>query len=163
MGLDPRTLGSHPESKADAQPLSHSGVPHLLDLYGHNMSSYLLITVSSIFLVLCNNHLKTEILKTTAILFGLGSAGQLLRSHLASLVQAISKSWLISYTTSLLPCFVGQSKSQGHNKDEESREIDFTSWSELQPRHPTKGHAHRDVRNLWLFLFLLFCFLQSVH
>ena len=27
MGLDPRTPGSHPESKADAQPLSHPGVP----------------------------------------------------------------------------------------------------------------------------------------
>ena len=26
-GLDPRTLGSHPEPKADAQPLSHPGVP----------------------------------------------------------------------------------------------------------------------------------------
>ena len=28
-GLDPRTLGSHPEPKADAQPLSHPGVPIL--------------------------------------------------------------------------------------------------------------------------------------
>ena len=27
MGLDPGTLGSHPEMKADAQPLSHPGVP----------------------------------------------------------------------------------------------------------------------------------------
>ena len=26
-GLDPRTLGSHPEPKADANPLSHPGVP----------------------------------------------------------------------------------------------------------------------------------------
>ena len=26
-GLDPRTPGSHPEPKADAQPLSHPGVP----------------------------------------------------------------------------------------------------------------------------------------
>ena len=26
-GLDPRTLVSHPELKADAQPLSHPGVP----------------------------------------------------------------------------------------------------------------------------------------
>ena len=25
--LDPRTLGSHPEPKADAQPLSHPGIP----------------------------------------------------------------------------------------------------------------------------------------
>ena len=25
VGLDPRTLGSRPESKADAQPLSHPG------------------------------------------------------------------------------------------------------------------------------------------
>ena len=31
-GLDPRTPGSHPESKADTQPLSHPGVPILLGL-----------------------------------------------------------------------------------------------------------------------------------
>ena len=29
VGLDPRTLGSHPEPKADAQPLSHPGAPGL--------------------------------------------------------------------------------------------------------------------------------------
>ena len=27
VGLDPRTPGSHPGLKADAQPLSHPGVP----------------------------------------------------------------------------------------------------------------------------------------
>ena len=27
VGLDPRIPGSHPESKADAHPLSHPGVP----------------------------------------------------------------------------------------------------------------------------------------
>ena len=27
VGLDPRTSGSHPGPKADAQPLSHPGVP----------------------------------------------------------------------------------------------------------------------------------------
>ena len=27
VGLDPETLGSHPEPKADAQPRSHPGVP----------------------------------------------------------------------------------------------------------------------------------------
>ena len=27
VGLDPRTLGSRPEPKADSQPMSHSGVP----------------------------------------------------------------------------------------------------------------------------------------
>ena len=27
VGLDPKTLGSQPEPKADAQPLSHPGVP----------------------------------------------------------------------------------------------------------------------------------------
>ena len=32
MGLDPRTPESHPEPKADAQPLSHPGVPHALFL-----------------------------------------------------------------------------------------------------------------------------------
>ena len=30
MGLDPGTLGSCPEPKADAQPLSHSGIPKYL-------------------------------------------------------------------------------------------------------------------------------------
>ena len=29
-GLDPRTLGSLPEPKADAQLLSHSGIPKFL-------------------------------------------------------------------------------------------------------------------------------------
>ena len=29
MGLNPRTLGSHPEPKADAQSVSHPGVPDL--------------------------------------------------------------------------------------------------------------------------------------
>ena len=29
LGLDPRTLGSQPELKADAQPLSHPGIPRL--------------------------------------------------------------------------------------------------------------------------------------
>ena len=34
VGLDPRTLGSHPEPKVDAQPLSHPSVPHHgFDLY----------------------------------------------------------------------------------------------------------------------------------
>ena len=31
VGLHPRTPGSHPEPKVEAQPLSHPGVPHLLD------------------------------------------------------------------------------------------------------------------------------------
>ena len=30
VGLDPRTPGSHPELKADAQPLSHPGVPKMV-------------------------------------------------------------------------------------------------------------------------------------
>ena len=29
VGLDPRTSGSQPEPKADAQPLSHPGVPRV--------------------------------------------------------------------------------------------------------------------------------------
>ena len=34
-GLDPRTLGSQSEPKADVQPLSHSGIPliYFLNLY----------------------------------------------------------------------------------------------------------------------------------
>ena len=32
VGLDPRTLGSHPEPKADDQPLSHPGVSHQIVL-----------------------------------------------------------------------------------------------------------------------------------
>ena len=31
-GLDPRTPGSCPESKADTQPLSHPGIPHIMIL-----------------------------------------------------------------------------------------------------------------------------------
>ena len=32
VGLDPRTLGSRLESKADAQPLSHLGIPNKVNL-----------------------------------------------------------------------------------------------------------------------------------
>ena len=32
VGLDPRTLGSQPKLKADAQSLSHPGIPQLLFL-----------------------------------------------------------------------------------------------------------------------------------
>ena len=34
MGLDPRILGSGPESKADSQPLSHPGAPEICFLKG---------------------------------------------------------------------------------------------------------------------------------
>ena len=33
VGLDPGTLGSHPDLKADAQPLSHPGAPHFIKCY----------------------------------------------------------------------------------------------------------------------------------
>ena len=33
MGLDPRTAGSYPEPKADAQPLSHPVVPEKINLF----------------------------------------------------------------------------------------------------------------------------------
>ena len=33
VGLDPGTLGSCPEPKADAQPLSHPGIPIFLNFY----------------------------------------------------------------------------------------------------------------------------------
>ena len=39
-GLDPRTLGSCPESKADAQPLSHPGVPKVLIIKKFSESVY---------------------------------------------------------------------------------------------------------------------------
>ena len=32
VGLDPGTMGSHPELMADAQPLSHPGIPQILAL-----------------------------------------------------------------------------------------------------------------------------------
>ena len=36
MGLDPGSPGPHPEPKADAQPLSHPGIPPFLKLeQGH--------------------------------------------------------------------------------------------------------------------------------
>ena len=40
-GLDPKTPGSHPEPKADAQPLSHPGAPSQCDIdagTGHSKS-----------------------------------------------------------------------------------------------------------------------------
>ena len=38
VGPDPRTLGSRPEPKADAQLLSHPGIP-----MSHNFNSYIII------------------------------------------------------------------------------------------------------------------------
>ena len=39
MGLNPRTLGSGPEPKPDAQPLSHPGTPKLLSSYTSELQS----------------------------------------------------------------------------------------------------------------------------
>ena len=39
VGLDSRTLGSCPEPKADAQPLSHPGVPRLTLLRASSVKS----------------------------------------------------------------------------------------------------------------------------
>ena len=39
VGLDPRTPGSQPEPKADAQPLSHPGAPKV-DLFNSKKSVY---------------------------------------------------------------------------------------------------------------------------
>ena len=44
VGLDPRTLGSHPEPKADAQPLSHSGVLKLFSLKVYNSNFLQLVS-----------------------------------------------------------------------------------------------------------------------
>ena len=41
VGLDLRTPGSQPEPKADAQPLSHPGVPYLKNLYRYHISCFL--------------------------------------------------------------------------------------------------------------------------
>ena len=38
VGLDPRMPGSRPELKADAQPLSHPGIPILNFFKGRNRS-----------------------------------------------------------------------------------------------------------------------------
>ena len=49
VGLDPRTLGSHPEPKADAQPLSYPGIPtffqrrHIYDRHMKRWSTSLII------------------------------------------------------------------------------------------------------------------------
>ena len=42
VGLDPRTLGSRPEPKADAQPLSHPGAPAFdLDVTGCGSDNFI--------------------------------------------------------------------------------------------------------------------------
>ena len=49
-GLNPRTLGSQPELKADAQPLSHSGAPDFL------FSAFIVLcSQSGSFVVLLHN------------------------------------------------------------------------------------------------------------
>ena len=47
VGLDPSTPGSRPEPKADAQPLSHSGVPCLFfSRAGRNLDPTQLVVVT---------------------------------------------------------------------------------------------------------------------
>ena len=41
VGLDPRTPGSRPERKADAQPLSHPGVSKMLYFKEHMRTPFL--------------------------------------------------------------------------------------------------------------------------
>ena len=41
VGLDPRTVGSQPESQADAQPLSHPGVCFVLFCFAKTLLIYL--------------------------------------------------------------------------------------------------------------------------
>ena len=43
VGLNPRTPGSQPEQKADAQPLSHSGIPEWIFLILIFMGNFLKI------------------------------------------------------------------------------------------------------------------------
>ena len=40
VGLDPRTLGSHPELKTDAQPLNLPGIPHAAFYTYEHFSSF---------------------------------------------------------------------------------------------------------------------------
>ena len=42
VGFDPRTPGSHPEPKADAQPLGHPGVPILQSIVRFSVGDKLL-------------------------------------------------------------------------------------------------------------------------
>ena len=65
VGFDPRTPGSHPELKADAQPLSHSGATDLQNesanrsLVDHIKMQFLQIlwdTWESAFLISCNTN-----------------------------------------------------------------------------------------------------------
>ena len=50
-------------------------------------------------------------------------------------LQGILSTRLISYTTSYLPHSIGQSESQNHAKNQESGEIDFTSWLVIAETH----------------------------
>ena len=45
-GLDPRTLGSWPEPNADAQPLSHPGIPILMLLHAATLQVEMIILIS---------------------------------------------------------------------------------------------------------------------
>ena len=40
VGLDPRSPGSCPGLKADAKPLSHPGIPKMLQVLIHNIGKY---------------------------------------------------------------------------------------------------------------------------
>ena len=55
MGLDSRTLGSRPEPKADAQPLSHPGVPGRRFMLPPNQ-----LNLWKTFLFLFSRHWKSD-------------------------------------------------------------------------------------------------------
>ena len=54
MGLDPRTLGSHPELKADVQWLNHPSAPVSPLIFPHYSSCVRVLTPKASFLL---NHL----------------------------------------------------------------------------------------------------------
>ena len=62
VGLDPRTLGSCPEPKADAQPLSHPGVPHYYFLTKNLIMvkyTYYKVTILTIFKCWVYSHCRS--------------------------------------------------------------------------------------------------------
>ena len=103
VGLDPGTSGSHPESKADAQPLSHQGahpsessiIWSLLCLVRF-LSSYNLFSFVN-FYIFCPAWLLSITLSSTSLICSASSNLLLITSSIFSFVTESYSSWFLNF------------------------------------------------------------------
>ena len=96
--LDPGTLGSHPEPKADTQPLSHSGASTFISSCCHQETSSLSLFTSWCDLSICYFHHVSA--------FQGGWQVSFIRCKCFVVHGKYSSQWLISFLTVFMLCEV---------------------------------------------------------